>query len=279
MLSPLFWLLPVVFLSFGFGQLFKWSQREHHSAPVVIATNYLVLAGCLFGYFALSGDLTFSWQVLQVGIITGLFFIASMLTMTYALTRIDSAPTLTSFRLAVVLPIFAGAFLWDEAVTGRQVAGFAAAIASLFLLTWRTDGKSKGNKLYLVAMIFILQGISMCCLHWVHHAGLDEHRLHVLMVTAATAGILGSFFVMLRSIPLRADALLAGAGIGIFNLLALSVSLTALAQIQGTIFFPINGCGVVLLDNIFAHFAWKEPLGRAGFWGAALGALAMVLII
>ena len=119
----------------------------------------------------------------------------------------------------------------------------------------------------------------MCCLHWVHHAGIDEHRLHVLMVTAATAGILGSFFVMLRSIPLRADALLAGAGIGIFNLLALSVSLTALAQIQGTIFFPINGCGVVLLDNIFAHFAWKEPLGRAGFWGAALGALAMVLII
>ncbi|MBJ66485.1 MAG: hypothetical protein CME28_00565 [Gemmatimonadetes bacterium] len=273
------WLIPVVFLSFGFGQLFKWSQRKRHNAPVVITTNYLVLAGCLFGYFVLSSDLSFSWQVLQVGTITGLFFIASMLTMTYALTRIDSAPTLTSFRLAVVVPIFAGAFLWDEFVTARQVAGFAAALASLFLLTWRTDGESKGNKMYLVSMIFILQGLSMCCLHWVHHAGLDEQRLHVLMVTAATAGILGGLFVLLRSIPLRADALRAGAGIGIFNLLALSVSLTALAQIQGTIFFPINGCGVVLLDNLFAHFAWKEPLGRVGFFGAALGGLAMVLII
>ena len=253
-----------LFLSFGFGQLFKWSQRKRHNAPVVITTNYLVLAGCLFGYFVLSSDLSFSWQVLQVGTITGLFFITSMLTMTYALTRIDSAPTLTSFRLAVVVPIFAGAFLWDEFVTARQVAGFAAALASLFLLTWRTDGESRGNKMYLVSMIFILQGLSMCCLHWVHHAGLDEQRLHVLMVTAATAGILGGLFVLLRSIPLRADALRAGAGIGIFNL---SVSLTALALIQGTIFSLLKAVASCFWITYSPILLGKSRLGAWFFLG------------
>jgi hypothetical protein len=273
------WLLPAVFLSFGFGQLFKWSQRKNHKAPVVIATNYLVLAGCLFCYFLLRDDLSTSPQALLIGVITGIFFIASMLVMTHALTHIDSAPTLTSFRLAVVAPIFVGAFLWDETVTGRQVAGCVAALTSLLLLSWRPGETSRGRSLYLVAAIFILQGLSMCCLHWVHHAGLDEERLHVLMITAATAGILGSLFVAVRRIPVQAPTALVGAGIGVFNLVTLSISLTALSQIQGTIFFPINGCGVVLLDNLFSHFIWKEPLGRTGFLGACLGALAMVLII
>ena len=155
---------------------------------------------------------------------------------------------------AVVAPIFVGAFLWGETVTGRQIAGCVAALASLLLLSWRPGELSQRRNLYLVAAIFVLQGLSMCCLHWVHHAGLDEERLHVLMVTAAMAGILGSLFVAVRRIPVRAPTALAGAGIGVFNLVTLSISLTALSQIQGTIFFPINGCGVVLLDNLFSHF-------------------------
>ncbi len=275
----LFWLVPSVFLSFGFGQLFKWSQREGHSAPIVITVNYLVLATALAAYFTYRGDVLPSLPALQIGALTGLFFIASMLTMTHALTRLDSAPTLTSFRLAVIVPVFAGALLWNETVSPGQVIGFFAAATSLVLLTWQPASHRETRGLWWVCLIFILQGLSMCCLHAVHHAGLDTQRQHVLMITAATAGLLGLLYASLRRIPLRSGALRMGVGIGMFNLVTLTVSLTALAHIPGTIFFPINGCGVVLLDNLFAHFAWREPLGRTGMAGAALGALAMILIL
>ncbi len=273
------WLIPVVLLSFGFGQLFKWSQRQGHSAPVVIATNYLVLASILFTYFWSSDQWQPSAQALQIGAVTGVFFIASMLTMTHALTRIEAGPTLTSFRLAIIVPIFAGALLWGETVSESQLVGIALALASLVLLSWRSGGKARSGGAQLIVLIFVLQGLSMCCLHWVHHADLDPERLHVLMVTAATAGALGLAYIALRRLPIRREALLTGAGIGVFNLAALSVSLTGLAHIQGTIFFPINGCGVVLLDNLFAHYVWKEPLGRSGLFGAALGAASMLLIV
>lgn len=38
-----------------------------------------------------------------------------------------------------------------------------------------------------------------------------------------------------------------------------------------------SGCGVVLVDNLFAHYVWKERLGRSG--RAGLGALSMLLIV
>ncbi|MFT5087019.1 MAG: drug/metabolite transporter (DMT)-like permease [Candidatus Latescibacterota bacterium] len=274
------WLFPVVLLNFGFGQLFKWSQRRGYSAPIVVTTNYLVLSSALCIFFIFS---TPSWPPLSapalLGGITGLCFIVSMLTMTHALTRINASSTLTSFRLSIIVPIAVGTWVWGEVITPLQTAGIALALGSLCLLTWRRSPTSTDRKSPLVLLVFVLQGICLCCIHWVHHAGLDELRLYVLMFTALTAGILGALFIVWRRLPLVRDALWAGAGIGLFNLVALSVTLTALANIQGTVFFPLSGCGVVILDNLFAQFIWKEPLGRMGIAGAALGAFAMLLIV
>jgi drug/metabolite transporter (DMT)-like permease len=274
------WLFPVVLLNFGFGQLFKWSQRSGHSAPVVVTANYLVLSTALCTYFIITLD---SWPTLRapatLGAITGFSFIVSMLVMTHALARIDAASTLTSFRLSIIVPIAIGTWVWGEVIEPLQAIGIGIALCSLGLLTWRRTATNTRRKSPLVLLIFALQGLSLCCLHWVHHAGLDAVRQYVLMFTALTAGLLGTLFIFIRRVPIQREALLAGAGIGLFNLVALSVTLTALAKIQGTIFFPLSGCGVVILDNVCAQFIWREPLGRTGFAGAALGALAMLLIV
>jgi drug/metabolite transporter (DMT)-like permease len=273
------WLLPVILLSFGFGQLFKWSQRQGHSAAVVVSANYLVLAAVLALYFLASGQWPSSPAAALVGTITGLSFIVSMLVMTHALIHIDAAATLTSFRLSVIVPIVVGVWIWGETATLTQAFGIGLALVSLVLFTWPRHSHSGRRSLVLVAMVFALQGLSQCCLRWVHYADLDSQRLYVLMFTALTAGIVGAIFVIARRLPLRRADILAGASIGLFNLIALAVILTALAQIQGTVFFPLSGCGVVVLDNLFAHYIWKEPLGRIGLAGAVLGAFSMLLVV
>jgi hypothetical protein len=70
-----------------------------------------------------------------------------------------------------------------------------------------------------------------------------------------------------------------GVGIGLFNLAALGTSLSVLSGLDGTLFFPVTGCIAVLLDAASAHFWWKERLGRGAALGAALGALAMLLVL
>ena len=187
--------LPFVFLtSFGFGQLFKWSQRRGCYAPAVVSTNYLVLAGTLLAYYLLTGGLDLGIPALILGLYTGTAFICSMLVMTWALEKAAVATVLTAFRLAILIPVLASIWLWGEKVDLTQGAGIALALASLVLMTRSQSGHGRllgAAGAALTFLVFLLQGISHSCMRWIHYAGLDDQRQHVLLVTAAAAGILG----------------------------------------------------------------------------------------
>ena len=78
--------------------------------------------------------------------------------------------------------------------------------------------------------------------------------------------------------PRRGD-LGMGAAIGAYNLLALLVLLTALEHVPGTVFFPLLGCTVVALDNLCAHFVWRERLSRRSVFGVCLAVGAVLLAL
>jgi drug/metabolite transporter (DMT)-like permease len=272
--------LPLVFLlAFGFGQLFKWSQRRGCSAPVVVYVNYLVLAAALAAYFAWQGQLAFPAAVIRLGMLTGLAFFVSMFTMTRALETANVAVVLTAFRLAILCPIAASVLIWGESAGPGRLLGIVLALISLILMTRGSRDQGLGRGVYLVFFIFLFQGWSQTCLRAVHYVGLDDQRAHVLLVTALTAGLLGlAVSVIRRQRPTRHD-LRMGVAIGLYNLLGLLVTLTALSQVQGTVFFPLQGCAVVLMDNVAAHFWWHERLTRTCMAGAALGAVAMLFVL
>lgn len=274
------WLVVCAILSFGFGQLFKWSQRRGRYAPAVVAFNYVVVAAVLGGYQKITGNLGVSSGGLVLGMLTGVSFIVSMLLMTSALELADVGLILTAFRLSILIPVLAAVFLWGEPVTATQIAGIGLALAALVLMTAtpHAHGRRRWRDLILALGVFGSQGVSQVCMHGIHHSGLDDERLNILLITATTAGTLGAVVVGLRRRPSAPD-LRMGAGIGIFNLVALATILTALTQIDGTIFFPVMGCAVVILDNIFAHFFWKEQLGLLKVIGAGFGALSMLLVL
>lgn len=279
------WLLPLsAALSFGFGQLFKWAQRRGCHAPTVVSTNYLVLAAVLALWHAQSGNAWASPASFLVGGSLGLSFIVAMLTMTRALERAPVALVLTAFRLALLVPVAASVWLWREPLSLWQAGGIGLALAALALITTSSSGSGGVGRLGLPGLatalaVFATQGVGLVCLRWVHYAGLDGARLGVLMVCAATAGVSGAAVVRAQGFRPRALDLGAGAGIGLYNLACLGVILTALSDVPGTVFFPITGCLIVLLDGLCAHFWWRERLGVGGLAGVGLGALAMVLVL
>ena len=129
--------------------------------------------------------------------------------------------------------------------------------------TNRKLGLFKGLKSFgLLAIICLWQGVSHTCLRSVHYNGLDDVYLHILMIIGTTAGLIGCLVIAIKRHRPQMPAINLGAFIGLYNALALSVIMTALCQLPGTIFFPTLGCSVVLLDNLFAHFFWKEPLNK-----------------
>ena len=286
------WLTLAVFSSFLFGQLFKYSQRRGCNAPIVVSTNYLVLGLVLLAYYLSTGKLVLTGPILKIGVATGIAFIVSLLVMTRAMEVFDVAGVLTAFRLSILVPIAVSVFVWGVGITPLQVGGILLAGAALIFMTRgdgsrsnaaespRIDNPLSGNRaLWILFAIFLLQGIGHCCVNWVHHDGLDPQRMLVLLVVAFTAGGLGSLVILARRYKPRRKDLLMGTAIGLFNLGALGVMLTALAHVPSTVFWSVQGCAVVMMDNFCAQLVWKESLSSPAKIGAALGAVSMLMVL
>ncbi len=276
------WLCLSIILDFGFVQLFKFGQRRAYYAPVVIAANYLVVALAIGIYLFVTRAWAFPPLAFYTGLATGAVFISSMLLMNHALTLAPIGSVVTAFRMSIIVPIVMGIYLWGESLAPTQVAGLLLALSALILMTSHPQSTAhiRGFKAFgLLTMIFLWQGFSHTCLRSVHYNGLDHVYLHVLMFTGATAGLMGRGVIALKKHRPQLPAIKLGIFIGFYNALALCVIMTALSQLPGTLFFPTLGCSVVVLDNLFAHFYWKERLARSAIAGVALAVLAILMVL
>jgi len=276
------WLFLSIILDFGFVQFFKLGERRGYYAPVVVTANYFTVAVSIGAYLLLSDGWVFPEGAIKTGLITGALFISSLLLMNYALTVAPVGPVLSMFRMAIVVPVFFGVYLWGETMTATQVAGLTLSLVALFLMTPRTNSGAAitGIKAFgLLAIVCLWQGVSHTSLRSVHYNGLDDAFLQVLMATGATAGIIGTVYITYKGHRPTLPAIKLGVFIGAYNAVALCVILIALSKLPGTLFFPALGCSVVLLDNLFAQFYWREPLSRLGTAGVGIAILALILVI
>ncbi|MCW8132173.1 MAG: hypothetical protein KIS92_17635 [Planctomycetota bacterium] len=267
----------------GFGQLFKWSQRRNGHGPTVVAANYLVMAAAVGAYLLAQGGLHLTGPVTRLGALTGGFFIVAMIVMTRALETCDVGAVLTAFRLSILLPIVLGIWLWKEAVTALQFGGVGLALVGLAMMTFgararKTGAIFSGGTLALLLLVFFSQSLSHVGLSSVHHLGLDGERLSLIFAISLTAGLLGAVAVAYKRHVPRAGECAIGALIGLYNLANLIVVLITLSMVPRAVFFPIVGCSVVIMDNLFAHFVWKERLRAPALIGAFISAAAMLMV-
>ena len=276
------WLLAAILLDFGFIQLFKLGQRRGYAAPVVISVNYLTVGIVIGLYLLILGSWSAPPAALATGIGSGVVFLASMLVLNHALRLLPVGPVLTTYRLSLLVPLALGVWLWHEPLSPRQLGGLGLAAIALALMSagpGATSALPARKILGLLAAIFLLQGLSTTAIRSVHYQGLDAYVLPYIVLAGLTAGALGFAFIRLRGIVLTAPAVRLGLGLGLYNALALPIVMTALEHWPGTIYFPVTGCGALILDNLCAHYFWREKLTPLAIAGAVLAALALVLII
>jgi drug/metabolite transporter (DMT)-like permease len=276
------WLFLSIILDFGFIQFFKHGQRRGYYAPVVVTVNYLIVALSLAIYLIMTDAWTFPPEAVYTGLATGCVFISSMLLMNFALTIAPVGPVLTAFRMSIVVPIALGIYLWGEPMAPTQFIGLLFALLALALMTSSSQKAThvKGLKAFgLLGLVCFWQGFSHTCLRSVHYNGLDAMDLQVLLVTGTTAGLIGCGVIAFKKHRPQKPAIKLGIFIGLYNAGALCVIMTALSHLPGTIFFPTLGCSVVLLDNLFAHFYWREQLPRPAIAGVVVAVIAVLLVL
>ena len=276
------WLFFSIILDFGFVQLFKLGQRRGYYAPVVVSVNYLVLSLAIAIYLFCIDAWTFPTLALYTGLGTGTVFISSMLLMNHALTLAPIGSVVTAFRMSIVVPIVLGIYFWGESLAAVQFVGVLLALGALTLMTSHPGrtAQVRGIKAFgLLIAVCLCQGISHTCLRSVYYNGLDPAYLHILTFIGVTAGLMGSVVTALKEHRPQRPEVKLGIFIGFYNVLALCVIMTALSKLPGTLFFPTLGCSVVVLDNLFAHFYWKERLARPAIAGVGIAVLSVLLVL
>tara|TARA_Y100000588_G_scaffold279134_1_gene295935 strand:+ start:5014 stop:5850 length:837 start_codon:yes stop_codon:yes gene_type:complete len=276
------WLAVSVAVDFVFVQFFKWGQRQGYHAPTVVSTNYVIVGTSLALYLIATDRFVVPQAALITGLVTGCVFVSSMVLMTTTLERAPAGAVFTVFRMSIAVPVVLGVLIWNEPVAPGQLLGIALALIALGMMTSGSDADRHVTGLKMAGLllaIFLLQGTSHSCLRSVHYNGLDDAFVQVLMVTGTTAGTLGwAAIAWSRQRPLRGELQL-GAFIGFYNALALCVIMVALSLLPGTLFFPVVGCSVVVLDNLAAHFFWRERLNRTSVAGVVVATLAIFLAV
>ncbi len=276
------WLFLSIMLDFGFIQFFKLSQRRGYYAPVVVSANYITVALSIAIYLIITDTWIFPTGAIYTGLMTGTIFISSMLLMNYALTIAPVGPVLTAFRMSIIIPIALGIYIWGEPMAPLQFIGLLLALLALALMTSHSGETNhiKGLKAFgLLILVCLWQGMSHTCLRSVHYNGLDAMNLQILLIIGTTAGLLGCGVIALKKHKPQMPAIKLGIFIGLYNAIALCVIMTALSHLPGTLFSPVLGCSVVLLDNLFAHFYWKEHLARPAIAGVGIAILSLSLVI
>ncbi len=276
------WLILAVLLEFVFVQMLKFAQRRGDAAPVVVTTNYLVVATALLIYLVTCGTLAAPVAAVVTGVLSGSVFLLSMLLFNRALQLAAVGPVLTAYRMALVVPLVPGVLLWGETLGVAQLGGLLLALAALVLMSARPGEASRlgsGAMLRLLLAVFVVQGVCGTAMRSVHYQGLDAFLLPVLLVASLTAGSLGMGYLWWRGVRPAGPAVRLGLGLGTYNALALPAVMTALSHWPGTIYFPITGCGVLVLDHLCAHFWWREKLSRFAMAGLALALMSLALIL
>jgi len=276
------WLFLSIILDFGFIQFFKLGHRRGYYAPVVVTVNYLTVALSIAIYLIVTDAWIFPTGAIYTGLATGTVFISSMLLMNYGLTIAPVGSVLTAFRMSIIVPIGLGIYLWGEPMASTQFIGLLFALIALALMTSNATSTTqiKGLKAFgLLALICFWQGLSHTCLRSVHYNGLDAMDLQILLVVGATSGLMGCAVIAFKKHRPQKPAIKLGIFIGLYNAGALCVIMTALSHLPGTLFFPALGCSVVLLDNLFAHFYWKEHLARPAIVGVGIAIISLSLVI
>lgn len=276
------WLMLAVLMDSAFGQAFKLSQHRGFQAPLVVAASYFSLGLCLLTFLLLRSTPVPPLEVWLMGLFMGAIFLPSMLVFNHALHRAPVGMVVTTFRMGIVLPMVIGVVIWNEALTYLQAAGVSLALVSLAFMTRPREAVSwlpPKELVGLLLLLFGMQGVCYSLMRAVQYWGLVEYQISILCIVGLTAGTLGFLYAGFVRVRRQSSALIFGGLVGAYNSLTLPVIMIALSYLPGTQYFPLAACGAVVLDNLCAHFIWRERLTPTNTLGVLMALVSLALII
>lgn len=271
--------------------LFKYFERFSVNNLQAIIVNYFT-AGILALLNSRSNGITI--DLIEIinssyflpAFIIGLLFVIVFNLLAFATQKIGLAVTTVANKMAMIIPIIFGIYVFSENIDFLKIAGFLLAFIAIYLTSTK-NGKLGFDKRYLllVILIFVGQGLADSTLSWAENKNLNSGNSTLFFASIfMISGALGSLFLVydisVNKAKLSLKNLLWGIMLGIPNYLTLYFFVKALNSeiLQSSQVFPIINMGVIVVSAIAGIILFKERLTKSNWNGIYLAILAITFI-
>ena len=248
--------------------IIRLNESKNLNRTGVILINYLTAA--LLGFFLIP-NLDFAdhdYRFLLLCFITGSIYICTFYIYMICVRQLGLAIPVTVTRLSVVKPVLGSIFIFTEAVNLLQILGLIIAIISIYLFSWQEKfNHNKVNKISLLLpfSLFIMMGSGDFNLKIFQELFLQHGTFSFIFFVFTVSSFLSLCIVLYKKIKLDKKIIMGGILLGIPNFFSAYFILKTLQLIPGSITFPINNIGIIMLATLIGYIYWKEKLSKRNF--------------
>jgi len=279
-LTALAWIVAGALSQVVASHAIRVMQAHSRDVHLSVVANYAAGAIVALGYAVLAGGTMVSGLAVLIGIATGVFYTAALLTIITSMGQRGLALTVAISGLALLIPT-ALSLAYGERLSSLQTLGIAMAVPAVPLLGLSTttgDAVRERPSAMLAAVLFLLQGGAMCGNLLAHRHLAPESRPAFLVVLFAS----GTVFALLARMGRQRDGapgdVRRGVWFGLTNVASTLTILAALTRLPGSLLFAAMGVVGLALSAVVAVALWHERLQAWGWCGLALATGAIVLL-
>ena len=284
-------LLVCIFCNVLLAIIFKTFDKYRIDNLNAIIINYFVcvlFASALLGESAIPFDL-FDRPWWPLSFTLSVLFIFGFNIMALSFQKSGVALTAIVQKMSLIIPAAVAISLYSEPLGMLKAIGIVfALLAIIFVNLPSSNGQEKLNLFHPLIiyplLTFLLSGIIEVVLFLGEAEGLVGQDGIMFTATAfGGAAVLGITYRIYTNLQgkgrPRLKELMGGIALGLPNYLTIYLLVYLLSKgWQGSVLFPVNSIGILILTSIAGFVMYKERLERNKIIGILLGTMAIVLI-
>jgi len=270
------------------GVIFKLFGQRQINVYFAIVVNYFVcviMASLVMGEWAVPLDnFKQSWTILAMGL--GFLFPVIFNYYGKAVHHLGIVISTIFQKISLIAPVIVGIVFYAEMANGFKLAGILSAILAIYFIPKENSTVNENpNKkyMYLAFLIFIGSAFIDTGLYLkdkLYTVAVDDLSFTATLFLFAGIGAIPLFiFNRYKSkSKVQLKDIVAGIILGIPNFFSIYFILLGLNEMDGSIFFPINNVGILLVSGIAGILFFREKMNSYKYIGFILAVITIILL-
>lgn len=216
------------------------------------------------------------------GLLYGILLISAQWLYTIALKTGSAATCSMVYSFGFVIPTIASFIFFDDKITFLKIIGLFLAIIVILLISIYKDNKKENNKYIIPLLLSTLSSGGLGVLQKVQQRSeVANEKPSFLFAAFLVAFIISLFFTLInlkQMKKIKSNQLISASLCGFCFGSANIVNTTLAGMLPGSILFPIQNIGVILLVTLLGFIIFKEKPKINEICSFIIGIVSIILL-